>query len=225
MKLTGLSLIALAVLFNLPFARLAAIFDYPDILRQPADAILTTFAAGGPGLVATWYVFALSAILMIPVSLAHAFALGRLRTTPELAISAALIGVLAGLLQAMGLLRWTLVVPGLAATQDTAGFALIHAYAGLTLGEHLGMLLTAFHVALMAALQHRERARKTALIGAVSTAFIALGAMEGPALALGLNGATFGLSAIAGYLGLSLWLIVSGAGLLRGHPVQRAAFA
>jgi hypothetical protein len=225
MKPTGLSLIALALLFNLPFARLSATFDYPDILRQPTETILAAFTAGGPALIATWYAFALSAILMIPVSLAHAFAQGRLSRTPELAISAALIGVLAGLLQAMGLLRWTLVVPGLAATHDTAGFALIHAYAGMGLGEHLGMLLTAFHVGLIATLQLREGARTTAFVGTVTTALIALGAMEGPALALGLNGTAFGLSAIGGYLGLSLWLILSGAAILRNLPAQRAVLA
>jgi hypothetical protein len=214
MKPTGLSLIALAVLFNLPYARLASAFDYPGILRQPTAAILTAFTAGGPALIATWYAFALSALLMIPVSLAHAFTRGRLTTAPALAISAAIIGTLAGLTQAMGLLRWTLVVPGLAATQDQAGFALIHAYAGLAVGEHLGMLLTALHVGLIAALQHREAARLTTLTGAATTALIALGGMEGPALAMGLDGTAFGLAAIAGYLGLSLWMILSGAALL-----------
>lgn len=221
MKPTGLSLIALAVLFNLPFARLAQTFNYPDILRQPTETILAAFTAGGPALIATWYVFALSAMLMIPVSLAHAFARHRLTTAPELAISAALIGTLAGLLQAMGLLRWVLVVPGLAATGDTQGFALIDAYAGMGLGEHLGMLLTAFHVALISLIQHREGARLTCLIGAATTLLIALGGMEGPALALGLNGTAFGLAAIAGYLFLSLWLVISGVALLRSGAVQR----
>jgi hypothetical protein len=225
MKPTGLSLIALAILFNLPFARLAATFNYPDILRQPTETILAAFTAGGPALIATWYAFALSALLMIPVALAHAFTRNRLTTAPELAISAALIGTLAGLLQAMGLLRWVLVVPGLAATGDTQGFALIHAYAGMGLGEHLGMLLTAFHVALIAQIQQREGTRLLAATGAITTLLIALGGMEGPALALGLNGTAFGLAAIAGYLCLSLWLVLSGLSLLRQAPAQRPALA
>ena len=223
---TGAGLIALAVFFNLPFARLAATFNSPDILRQPTTTILAAFTAGGPALIATWYAFALAALLFIPAGLAHAFASNRLTTAPALAISAALIGTLAGLLQAMGLLRWTLVVPSLAASGDTEGFALIHAYAGLALGEHLGQLLTAFHVALIAVLQLRERARVTPLIGIASAALLTLGAMEGPALALGLNGTPYALAAIAGYLALTLWMILSGVGLLRqSTPARRPLIA
>ena len=72
------------------------------------------------------------------------------------------------------------MVPGFAATGDTEGFALIHGYGGLALGEHLGMLLTASHVALIVALQYRESARLTPLPGLATAALIALGAMEGP---------------------------------------------
>ncbi len=215
MKPTGLSLIALAVFFNLPFARLAATFDYPDILRQPTEVILTAFTAGGPALIATWYAFALAALLFIPVALAHAFAKNRLTTAPALAISAGLIGSLSGLLQAMGLLRWVVVVPALAASGDANGFALIHAYAGMALGEHLGQVLMAGHIGLIAAMQGREAARLTAATGALSAALIGFGAFEGPALALGLNGEVFGLSAIAGFLVLTVWMIASGFALLR----------
>ncbi len=224
MKATGTALIALAVLFNLPFARLAATFDYPDILREPTEAILAAFNAGGTDLVATWYAFAFAAILMVPVSLAHAFAKGRLAAQPEWAISAALLGVLAGLLQAMGLLRWVLVVPALAAANDTQGFALIHAYSGMALGEHLGMLLTAGHVALMALIQRREATRILPALGALAALMIGLGAFEGPALALGLGGAALGLSAMLGYVVLSLWLAASGAAMLQ-NPSPSPALA
>jgi hypothetical protein len=215
MKPTGLSLIALAIYFNLPFARLAATFQYPDILRQPTEAILTAFTAGGPALIATWYAFALAALLFIPVALAHAFARGRLTTAPALAIAAGLVGSLSGLLQAMGLLRWVVVVPALAASGDTNGFALIHAYAGMALGEHLGQLLMAGHIGLIAAMQRREGAPLTAATGALTAALIGFGAFEGPALAMGANGEVFGLSAIAGFLVLTVWMIASGVALLR----------
>ena len=213
--LTGAALVALALYFNLPFARLAIIFDYPDILRRPPDQIFAAFAAGGSELVLTWYAFVLAALLFVPVSMAYALGSGRLKTGAELAITAAIIGALAGLLQAVGLLRWVLVVPGLVATKDTAGFALIHAYAGLGLGEHLGQLVTALYVTLVAMLQSREAARKTALLGASTAALIAVGAMEGPILALGISAGPIPLAAIAGYLSLTLWLILSGVTLIR----------
>ena len=65
----------------------------------------------------------------------------------------------------MGFLRWVMVVSGLAASDDVAGFALLHAFAGVAIGEHLGQLLTALHVALVAAMQQSEGARWTAALG------------------------------------------------------------
>jgi hypothetical protein len=213
MTKTGAALIALAIYFNIPFAQLAARFAYPDILRQPAEVILAEFQAGGVGLIATWYAFALAALLMIPVGLAHAFARGRMALMPELATSAAMLGALAGLLQAMGLLRWVLVVPGLAASGDVQGFELIHAFGGLALGEHLGMVLTAGHVFLVAVMQHKESRRLLALLGHGVGVLIALGAFEGPALAFGLPAGILALCAVVGYLGLSAWMILSGLSL------------
>ncbi len=215
-RATGAALIALAIFFNLPYARLATTFDYPGILREPAETILAAFAAGGTALILTWYAFAFAAILFLPASLAHAFANDRLKTAPGLAISAAVSGAFAGILQAMGLLRWVMVVPGLAGTPDAAGnLALVHAYAGVALGEHLGMLLTALTVALMAAIQLGESRRTLATLGAVTAAAIALGAFEGLALAIQLDASLFSLGSIAGYLLLTLWLIASGIGLMR----------
>lgn len=223
MNRTGSALIALAIFFNLPFSRLAATFQYPDILRQPTEVILAAFTAGGRDLIATWYAFALAAMLLVPVGIAHAFAKGRMAKMPELAVSAALIGALAGLLQAMGLLRWVLVVPGLAASGDVQGFAMIHAYAGLGLGEHLGMMLTAGHVALMGGMQRREGMRWAAGLALATATLIGLGAMEGPVLALGGNAQVLALSAVAGYLALSLWMIWSGLALVTVRPGRALA--
>lgn len=206
---------ALAVGFNLPFARLAVIFDYPGILRQPPEAILQAFAAGGPSLILTWYAFALAALIFIPVAMAHSLALNRTQTAAPLAIAAAVAGALAGVLQAMGLLRWVMVVPGLAAAGDVQGFALLHAFAGVAVGEHLGQLLTALHVALVAAIQRGEGARIVSALGQATAGAITLGAFEGVALSIGVDGAVFGMLAIAGYLGLTLWMLGSARHLLR----------
>jgi hypothetical protein len=129
------------------------------------------------------------------------------------------LGALAGLTQAMGLLRWVMVVPGLAAaTEGGAQFAMLHAYAGVAIGEHLGMLLTAAHVAVMALIQAREAQRGLAILGGVTAAGITLGAYEGVALALGLDGTVFSLGAIAAYLLLTVGLAWSGVALLRRTP-------
>lgn len=157
-------------------------------------------------------------LLFLPVGMAHAMAGGRMLRQPELALAAGVTAALAGLLQAMGLLRWVLAVPGLAQSGDVAGFALLHAYTGSALGEHLGQLLTAAHVALMAAVQMRERARLLAAFGTLTALVLTFGAMEAPMLALGQSGAPFALAAILGYQLLTFWLIGSGLTLIRPRP-------
>ena len=150
-RITGIALIALPIAFNLVFFALGRAFDYPGILRQPTETILTRFTAGGKHLIMLWYAFALTALLAIPVALLlhQVFA----PEQPALAGASALIGVLGGVVQAMGLLRWSLLVPTLAAQytaaktpaeRDTIGliFNAFHQYVGVVVGEHLGYLFT-----------------------------------------------------------------------------------
>ena len=219
--LLGAALIALGLAFNLPYARLAATFDYPGILREPPDTILAALVVGGPALILTWYAFAACALIFAPLAMAHALAQGRMARSPALAVAAAITGALAGVLQAMGLLRWVLVVPQLAGMPDSATtFAAVHAMGGALMGEHMGQLLTALHVALVAMMQAQEPQRGLATLGFATTGVIAMGSFETVALALGGPGEAFGLAAIAGYLGLTLWLLWSGATLIRSarHP-------
>src|SRR5215218_260614 len=100
--ITGLILIVLPVVFNVVFFALARSFSYPDILREPTDVILKRFAAGGPRLVATWYIFAMTALLALPTAflMQAVFA-----DQPQLAAASVIMGTLSGLVQAMGLLR------------------------------------------------------------------------------------------------------------------------
>jgi len=212
---TAAALAVLALAVNGPFSYLGATFDYPDILRHPATEILQAFTAGGNALILAWYAFALAALGFIPVGLAHAMARGRIQAEPVLAISAAITGALAGLTQAMGLLRWVMVVPELAKTGDAQGFLLLHAYAGVAVGEHLGMILTAAHVALISLIQLREGARKTAILGAVIAVAIGTGAMEGLAMALQIDGHLLGLTAMLGYIALTVWLLASAKWMAR----------
>ena len=64
-RLTGLSAISLAVGFNLPYAVLAVIYDYPGVLRRPPGEALARFLAGGPLLVLAWETFMLAALGML----------------------------------------------------------------------------------------------------------------------------------------------------------------
>lgn len=220
----AIALAALAIGFNLPFQHLAATFDYPGILREDPATILDRFLAGGPALILTWYAFAFAALMFLPVGMAHALGADRMTRAPALAVAAAVTAALAGVMQAMGLLRWVMVVPGLAASGDVEGFALIHAFGGVAVGEHLGQTLTAAHVGLIALIQWRERRMATAALGALTVALILAGSLEGVALAIGASGEVFGLMAVAGYLGLTLWMLASALGL-SGLRLPRRALA
>jgi hypothetical protein len=204
---------------------LATIFDYPAILRQPAAEVLSRFAAGGTGLLLTWYAFALAALALVPLASALAITPARLAARPALAIGAALAGVLAGITQTIGLVRWVFVMPDLAraaASDDPVAakaaihtFTLINAYGGVAVGEHLGQLLTALFAGLLAALQLGERHRATAAFGFGTAALLTFGTGEGLMLATGQDGSLFAVGTITGFLALTVSLITTGTLLLR----------
>ena len=220
-----------ALAFNTPYANLGRIFEYPDILRRPAGEVMTRFASGGAGLILTWHAFALAALLLVPFALALSLSRERLIACPTLAIGAAIAGSLAGLAQAVGLWRWVFVVPELTRTYldpqatETSRiaaeqtFTVLNLYGGVAIGEHLGQLLTALFVLLLSLIQRSEKSGTTAILGLITAAAIAVGTTEGLAIALGQPGDLFSLATIAGFLGLTVWLIATGITYLR--PTER----
>ena len=150
--LTGLLLILVPLAFNVTFFLLQRAFDYPDVLRQPTDAILRRFKQGGTPLRQLWYFFTFSAVLFTPVPILVQQVLG-----PDVQWYipvATAMGVLAGAVQFLGLIRWPFLVPTLAdmytdpestqATRDSVAvvFQAFHRYAGVAIGEHLGYIFT-----------------------------------------------------------------------------------
>lgn len=143
-------LIVAPVWFNTTFALLGNRFDYPDILRKPAGEILDRFQAAGSSLILLWWGFMLSGLLLIPAVVLLGQAIGFTGVVP-LAVT---VGVLAGLVQMLGLLRWVHLVPSLARVNadpsvgsgqreaTVAVFAAMHRYLGVGVGEHLGYLFT-----------------------------------------------------------------------------------
>ena len=216
---TAVLLIALPIAFNGIFFLLQKSFSYPDILRKPTGEILRRFSAGGSRLVGLWYAFTLTALLFIPLGVL----LPRLLAgdNPAYFGVTAVVGVLAGLLQALGLLRWPFLVPYLAKTyvQPDASaasrqtvevvFQSFHQYLGVAVGEHLGYLFTALWTALVA---YRAIIHSTApwfgWIGMICAVGILVGMLE-PA---GFKRAGT-VNAIA-YILWSLWLVALGVILL-----------
>lgn len=146
----GILLIISGIWLIVPFELLRRSFEYPDILRQPTAEILRKYHAGGNRLTIIWLLFSLSAVLVFPVViLIHQAVASRGVDIPYLGI-ATLFGVLAGLFNLLGLIRWVFLVRLLAgkyvdpgssqATRDAieVAFEAFHIYLGVTVGEFLG---------------------------------------------------------------------------------------
>ena len=222
----GASLLALPVAFNATFAALASSFDYPDILRRPTSEVLARFRAGGTRLVLTWWVFALTAIALAPVAVVLAAAL---RAANDTLLTAGMItGVLAALVQFLGLVRWPFLVPYLAridADPEASDsrreavdvvFQSFHRYLGVAVGEHLGYLFTGAWTVLVgvAFTQASEGPAWLGFAGIVVGAVLALCSLEfvGPAERTGwrLAGAVTPIA----YVAWSIWLVGVGVALL-----------
>jgi hypothetical protein len=146
----GIALVVAPIWFNANFAALGKRFEYPDILRRPTSEILERFRAGGSSLIVLWWTFTLSGLLLIVAAVLLGQALGFDGIVPV----ATTFGVLAGLVQMLGLLRWVYVVPSLARAHadatlapeqremHAAVFRALHQFLGVGVGEHLGYLLT-----------------------------------------------------------------------------------
>src|SRR5687767_8574908 len=115
-RTTGLVLIALPIAFNLFFVLLGRTFGYPDILRQPTAELLHRFQAGGTTLRLIWHGFALTAVGLAPA----AVLVGQVLSADDLAIVpvATTLGVVAAVVQFLGLIRWPYLVPYLARTYN-----------------------------------------------------------------------------------------------------------
>jgi hypothetical protein len=224
----GIVLIAVPVLFNVTFTLLAQRFDYPDVLRRPSHEVLERFRAGGSSLMLIWWVFALSAVLFAPLAVLLGIALDDADAT--VVILGVVIGVLASLVQVLGLIRWPFLVPYLAREAgDTSPesprgeaidvvFQAFNRYLGVAVGEHLGYALTGVWSILAGA----------AILGsgAVADWLGVVGIVLGPLFLLcslefvggfepsgwKLAGAVVPLA----YIGWSVWLLALGIALLVG---------
>jgi len=220
-RLAGLLLILVPVAFTICFTLLQMLFEYPDILRQPTTDVLTKFQAGGSNLIAVWYALTLSAVLFIPLVVL----INRLLATQEASVAlsvATVFGIVAGVVQTLGFLRWPFLVPHLAqaylapssseAQRAAASlvFEAFHRYAGMAVGEHLGYLSTSVWTFLVALLMLRAPlfGRWLGLSGMVLALGVATGLLEPAGWELAGT-----INAIS-YLAWAVWLIAVGVAVL-----------
>jgi hypothetical protein len=222
----GLLLIALPIAFNAAFAALAVKFGYPDILRHPTEEVLGRFRDGGFSLVLIWWGFAMTAVLLAPLAVLVS---GALPGADSVLLGVGTtVGVLAALVQFLGLIRWPFLVPYLAraaAEPDATAarkeaidivFQSFNRYLGVAVGEHLGFLLTGAWSILVgsAVIQDAQLPVWLGIAGIAIGAVLVLCSLEfvGPFEPKGWKLAAT-LTPIT-YFVWSLWLIATGIALL-----------
>ena len=232
-RMTGGLFVTGALAFAGAATVLSSTFDWPDILREPADVVLPAFVAGGTSLVWTWFATAWTyAVLLVPILLLPT-ALGR-RGDPALR-AATYVGATSVVLSLIGFLRWVFVVPPLADSYVTgdattraavdAAWTAQHQFGGALLGEHLGQLLViGWSVTLsIVILRSRVLPRSLGVTGLAVSAVYLLN--QGDILATAVPGfPVWDLAGLLGSTGWGLWVAAVGVILFRrsGGPGESA---
>jgi len=212
-KAIGCLLILGAVGVLVPYTLLTISFNYPDILRQESGTILTQFHRGGAPLIYTWLAFAL---LGLPLLVAYSLIGQKLEPKVPHMNWVTTIGIISGLVQIIGLLRWVFVVPVLATEFVNSSspsrkeaievsFKVIHQFGGVLLGEHLGQLFTVIWTFFIsyALLKVKVISKYLAWWGFIAAFIYFLAQAELLATVI----PSFPVVPMAGFVGSTLWLV------------------
>jgi Domain of unknown function (DUF4386) len=212
-KAIGWFMIIGAIGVFIPYTILTITFEYPDILRKDTSEILTRFHETGSSLIWTWFAFALGGITLIP---AYILIGQKLESKSRLVRIATNIGVIGLVVQMIGLLRWTFVVPVLATAFVEANneamkasavmsFNTIHQYGGVVLGEHMGQLFTIIWTVLLSVVLDKLRLvpKWVTWLAYIGSVIYLLAQAE--LLATVIPGVP--VWDLAGFIGSTLWLI------------------
>jgi hypothetical protein len=205
----------LAVGFNV----LAAVFQFPEILREPALERFTLFAENSHVIIRAYYALALTGLTQIVLSAMLGQVLDDNRTS--LVSLTVVFGVVTGLLQVMGFIRWPVLIPWLVESWQ-AGTPLeqvallegaFNRYVGMAAGEHVGFLCQAIWTTLLAIsmLGRRLFDRSLAWVG------IGIGVLSFPMAMEPLGGffAVFAVVTVPVNSALYFWLMLLAISLLR----------
>lgn len=129
---------------------LAGVFEFPEVLRMPAEYRLGLFLEHRSVIIPVYYLMALTGLTQLSIAvLLHQSFKDRGST---LLVLATVFGVLSGAWQVMGFLRWTILIPYIAETMAQANAlgiepatvafmeGVANRYIGMAVGEHLGFV-------------------------------------------------------------------------------------
>ncbi|MGB6122560.1 MAG: DUF4386 family protein [Bacteroidota bacterium] len=208
------------------FTILASVFEFPDILQQTAPYRLNLYREGQAIIQPTYWILAMTGLTQIAMAV-FLFRSFRDRDTTVLTF-ALLFGVLTGILQTLGFIRWAILIPYLAeqmaaqtATAATReALALIEAafnrYAGMAVGEHIANICLGLWTLLLgvAMLQSPLFDSRLAWVGILLSPLAFILAFE----QLGLSGWLVDVITDFGFPAWAVWLIVLAVSLLRTRP-------
>lgn len=217
----GLCFIVGALAFVGVFSYLAARFDYPKILDGDAATVLPRLRAGGATMRATWAIYSLLPLLLVPGAVGT---LAALPGSAPLLVLALVLNSIGALAMCLGLMRWPSIHWTLAEAWETAGpdakhsiaatFRGLNLYLGNYIGEFLGEICLAKFFAL-SGLAFLLDARFPAWLGLAGITFgvsFSIGAFRN------VSARVQWLADLNNWL-LPLWMIILGAALIwRGQP-------
>jgi len=230
---TGLLLIASAVLSVVGYVVLGTRFDWPAVLDEPGTTALDKYVAAEQAIRAGFYVMALSSLVLIPAAFGLQAAITRDHTAARVVTA---FGVLGAFAQLLGWLRWPITMPSvadswvaaqgdpIAETAVATSYDVLNTYAGGALGEHLGWLLQGVWAVgvFVIGLRAVGLPRWVSVIGLALSAVWAVLVPVGTALGNGVL-EFWGLNV---YTGWYVWLIVLGVVLIArrvGPPADDSA--
>lgn len=208
------------------FTVLGIVFDFPDILRVPAGERLATYVTNQAIVQPTYWLLAMTGFSQIAIA---GFVYRSFRDRDRsLLLFALIFGILCGTLQAMGFIRWAILIPYLATEMAATGatgpvadsIGLIEGtfnrYAGMAVGEHLANICLGLWTGFtgVALLAERLVDRRLAWAGAGLGIVAGLLALE----QLGVAPALFGVVVDYGFPAWAVWLLVLAVSLWRTPP-------
>lgn len=149
-KCSGIFIILVAIGFTLSQIGITKFFDYPEILRQPAQKVLQAYYDKRGKIKPCWVIFSFSSLMLIAMS-GIFYRLLNTNTTPYLIIGT-FFGIAAGVFYVIGLMRWVFLADSLSSKymaintsekeKDTLIiiFEAFHVYCGNSIGETMGFL-------------------------------------------------------------------------------------
>ncbi len=213
-RVTGILLLVEFVLLMVCVAVLSAVFKFPAILREPADTALRLFNENSTTIRVAYYLFAMTGVLMIPLSLLLQKVLER-KSSVFLNVATA-FGATAGVVQFLGFIRWPIMTPYLAdtylnpassaTTREAVAvtYEAFNRYAGMSVGENLGYVFTAIWIIMLSVVMLQSGLFKTWLgwLGVATGVGLLISSLEQFGL-----GQIFATLNTISYTVMSLWLV------------------